>query len=153
MSKILLAFKIQHQVCTLKMKLYLISFCHELVNKCILIFILKEKKLKQYQRRLNATVKPKVYGKPNKEGLVIWLFQKLTVGKKRRRRRLTKEERLRLANKRDRQRPYVLAGLCLFFILVAIITPIAITFGTKSTKKTRFMENDADNNSSSSNIL
>ena len=81
-----------------------------------LICFLDKRKLKQYQKRLNAKVKPTVYG--NKHP----------------RKRLTKEERLKIAEKRDRRRPYVLAGFCLFWLMVVIIPPIAITFGIKSTK-------------------
>ena len=78
---------------------------------------LERKQFERYQKRLNAKAKPRVYG-----------------NSKATKKRLTKEERLMLAEKRDRQRPYVLAGLCLFFITIAIITPIAITFGIKSSK-------------------
>ena len=97
--------------CHKKVKMY-IKNIQSLTQKS-----LERTKFKRYQKRLNAKVKPRVYGNP------------ITTKKK-----LTKEERLRLAEKRDRQRPFVLAGLCLFFITVAIITPIAITFGIKSSK-------------------
>ena len=94
---------------------------------------LERKRFERYQKQLNAKVKPRVYGNP-----------------KTTKKRLTKEERLILAEKRDRQRPYVLAGLCLFFITIAIITPIAITFGIKSTKSVP-KNNSTFSNSSSVN--
>ena len=70
-------------------------------------------------------------------------------GNKRPRKRLTKEERLKIAEKRDRRRPYVLAGFCLFWLMVVIIPPIAITFGIKSTKT---VEEDNLNFSNSSSV-
>jgi len=70
-------------------------------------------------------------------------------GDKHPRKRLTKVERLKMAEKRDRQRPYVLAGICLFCLMVVIIPPIAITFGIKSTKT---VEEDNLNFSNSSSV-
>ena len=67
---------------------------------------------------MDRKIKPKIYGGPTKK----------------RRGNLTKSQRKEIQERKERQKPYVLAGLCCWLITIAIIVPIAIHFGFKNKK-------------------